>query len=308
MRYYKGYSVSFIIFAILFSSTACSPPGQQTEVTIEPTKVLAAATTKPTSTEQTAQKPEATIEPTTVSTPTETKPTTAEHTYSLDGSEWTYLLRIPNGLDVTQPAAVVIVIHGLGEKPQTMYKVGFSSVSDEHKFILVYPDLKRHSIDFIRAILADLSTKVNIDPNRIYATGFSLGGKLAYDLACEMSDTFAAIAPMSGTVHCETGQPENAISVIHMHGTGDWVVPPDGSKLSWPAAEEVIASWVEFNDCPSSPQEEKKDGITHTKYDPCKDGSAVELYMIDGMGHKPPTSELPAAQIIWDFFEAHPKP
>jgi poly(3-hydroxybutyrate) depolymerase len=43
-------------------------------------------------------------------------------------------------------------------------------------------------------------------------------------------------------------------------------------------------------------------------YSQCRDGAVIELYTIDGLGRKVPTKEMPAAQIIWEFFEAHPMP
>jgi len=49
--------------------------------------------------------------------------------------------------------------------------------------------------------------------------------------------------------------------------------------------------------------------VAHTAYPSCRDGSAVELYVVQGVGHLwPPPSILPASRIIWDFFAAHPKP
>jgi poly(3-hydroxybutyrate) depolymerase len=43
-------------------------------------------------------------------------------------------------------------------------------------------------------------------------------------------------------------------------------------------------------------------------YSQCRDGAVIELYTIDGLGHKVPTKEMSSARIIWEFFEAHPKP
>jgi poly(3-hydroxybutyrate) depolymerase len=48
--------------------------------------------------------------------------------------------------------------------------------------------------------------------------------------------------------------------------------------------------------------------VTHTVYAPCTDGTAVELYALDGVGHAWPFVELQSSRVIWEFFEAHPKP
>ena len=49
-----------------------------------------------------------------------------------------------------------------------------------------------------RSLLASLRSLVSIDPRRIYASGFSNGAILAQRLACEATDIFAAVAPVSG--------------------------------------------------------------------------------------------------------------
>jgi len=284
MKNHKGLSLIFLLLVIVFSSSSCDLFGQETEVSIEPTVVLTPTT--------------------------EIKPTIDEHKFSYNGSERIYLLRIPLGQDPTLPLPVVFIFHGMGEKARDMYKAGFNSVADQENIILVYPELVSHSsTDFIKKILLDLSDFVNIDPSRIYAMGFSLGGKLAYHVACEMSDTFAAFAAVSGMAICETSHnSERAVSIIHIHGLGDDLVPYETGRYGMPPVEETITHWVQFNKCAISPLVEKTGKISHTMYSQCRDGAVIELYTIDGLGHKVPTQEMSSARIIWGFFEAHPMP
>ncbi len=54
-------------------------------------------------------------------------------------------------------------------------------------------------VGFILALVDELVASYSIDPDRVYLTGFSNGGLLAYRLACE-SDRFAAIAPVGATL------------------------------------------------------------------------------------------------------------
>lgn len=284
MKNHKGFAIIFLLLGIIFSSFSCNFLGQETGKVIEPTIVLTPTT--------------------------EIKPTIDEQTIIYNSEERTYLLRVPLGLDPTQPAPLLFIFHGMGDTPQSMFRAGFSSVADQENIILVYPDLISHtSTDFIKQILLDMSDFVNIDPNRTYAMGFSLGGKLAYHAACEMSDTFAAFAAVSGMAVCETSHAsEKAVSIIHIHGLGDELVPYETGKFGMPPVEETIAYWVKFNECAISPLVEKTGKIMHTMYSQCRDGAAIELYTIERLGHKVPTQEMPAAEIIWDFFEAHPKP
>jgi len=284
MKNHNGLSTISLLLVIVFSSSSCDLLSRESEVSVEPTAVPS----------PTAEK----------------KPAVDERKISYNGSERTYLLRIPLDLDEGQPAPVVFIFHGMGEGPRDMFKAGFNPVADREKIILVYPDLFSHTqTEFIKQIFLDLNDLVNIDPNRVYVMGFSLGGKLSYHVACEVPDIFAAFAAVSGMAICETGHSsEDAVSILHIHGFGDELVPYETGRYGMPPVDETIAHWVQFNECATSPLVETADKITHTVYSQCRDGAAIELYTIEGLGHKVPTKEMSSAQIIWEFFEAHPNP
>ena len=167
---------------------------------------------------------------------------------------------------------------------------------------------------FVRQMLSDLETLASLDPRRIYAVGFSNGAMLVYRLACEMSDTFAAVAPLAGTLFYTPCQPQQPVSLVHVHGLEDTVVPyaGGGDLISGgvPSVEQGIATWVQLDGCSRAAQvEQQEGGITHTAYTSCQSGSAVELYTVQVLGHGwPSMAEFPASEVIWDFFVAHPKP
>jgi polyhydroxybutyrate depolymerase len=154
---------------------------------------------------------------------------------------------------------------------------------------------------FIRGILAEVGALATIDPARIYATGFSNGGFLSYRIACEMADTFAAVAPVGGVLRFPACEPANPISLIHFHGLSDNVVPYDsGGK----AGLELFAT---LDGCTDSTTVEVNPVTAHTIYTSCQEGTAVELYTVEPMGHMWPSQYiLPASQIMWEFFKAHP--
>jgi polyhydroxybutyrate depolymerase len=183
-------------------------------------------------------------------------------------------------------------------------------------------------VGFVRAILADLQTITNIDPKRVYATGMSNGAIMSYRLACEAADVFAAIAPVSGTLNYSPCEPSETVSIIHFHGTSDSQVPYNGGVgpesivgVDFTSVQDSLDFWVSFNGCDSQPQTNSFDVIQHQVWEGCADSSSVELYTIDGGEHawpgndRPgwaggdePTQALSASQLIWEFFEAHPKP
>ena len=180
----------------------------------------------------------------------------------------------------------------------------------------------------VRALIADLQTVAMIDMKRIYATGLSNGGIMSYRLACDASDLIAAIGPVSGTQNYIRCQPESPVSVIHFHGTEDGHVPYNGGAgpdsiagVPFVSVKDSIDFWLNFNQCPASPQTESFADIKHDAYTNCKDGTAVELYTIVGGKHawpgsdgsawpggNEPTQTISATKLMWEFFAAHPKP
>jgi polyhydroxybutyrate depolymerase len=263
-------------------------------------------------------------------------PGDSEHTLTADSMQRTYLLHVPPGFSSAEPAALVFMFHGLAEDGLYMSVVsGMSDIADANGFLVVYPDgtappgplswnaggccgyALLNQVDepaFIREILADLGQTFTIDPKRIYAAGFSNGALLSYRLGCEMSDIFAAIAPVAGILSFSPCEPQKPVSVIHIHGSNDVSVPIGGggtnpsTGLAFPSVDRGIATWVRLDGCEDSPQKTQEGMVTNTYYRSCRNGTSVELYIVKGMGHMwPSPSILPASQIIWDFFAAHPK-
>jgi len=257
-----------------------------------------------------------------------------ERTLTVKEQTRSYLLYVPSGLDTSQPVPVVFGFHGYGGTgPGFQHVTGLSVIADANGFLVVYPEGEGsdHSwnaggccagasmaalddVAFVRQIISDLKTIVYMDLKRIYATGHSNGSMFVYRLACDMSDTFAAIAPVAGPLFYSPCKPERPVSVMHVHGLADLAVPYAGGPsgypgLVFPSADESIAAWVKLDGCTGAAQVDEQGIVTHTTYASCKDNTAVELYAIDGLDHTWPQPEVwPASDTIWEFFAAHPKP
>jgi polyhydroxybutyrate depolymerase len=259
----------------------------------------------------------------------------SERRLTVDGMERSYFLHIPPNLAADQPLPLVLVFHGFSGTGESMaMTTGFSDLADSFGFLVVYPNglgpvgatswnaggccgyAKSNNIDevaFVRGILSDLGTIARIDSKRVYAAGFSNGAMLSYRLGCEMSDTLAAVAPVAGVLLNNPCDPAQPVSILHIHGMTDNSVPYSGNTT--PAApgvfesvQQSIAAFVGLDGCPLTPEVEQTSLVTHTAYGPCNNGTAVELYALQGIGHTwPPVSILPASQIIWNFFVANPK-
>lgn len=279
----------------------------------------------------------------------------------------TYRLHVPPRFDPNQPTTVVFVLHPFGVDVNLWIVLcGFNSKADEGNFLAVYPGglglipswnaggIKGLAVDdvgYIREVLADLHSIARIDPKRIFSTGMSNGGMMSYRLAAEMSDTFAAIAPVGGTLCLapETIQLKSPVSVLHIHGTKDNIVPYNGLGnapriMSYDSVDGSIQPFLKANGCPNSATEtpvpdKADDGTTTTiiRYPPGRDGAVVELYKVDGGGHTWPgrsftdirqagngngngtvsstsarlgrtAQDFRANDVIWEFFQKHPKP
>jgi polyhydroxybutyrate depolymerase len=262
------------------------------------------------------------------------QPVATERTVMVNDLERSYLLHIPPDLNGKEPVPVVFAFHGYTIPAKGMqYATRMDVIADREKFLVVYPmglELSwntgaeegthggyalANNVDdlaFIRQILADLETIYNIDPKRIYASGHSQGAMFTYRLGCDMSDTFAAIAPVAGVHLLGDCNPTRAVSVIHFHGLADRHVPFEGGGQGlndFYPVEDSIETWAEINQCPSSViEEDETNGITHITYAPCQAGTAVELYTIRAEGHDWPRNKFPASETIWEFFVAHPMP
>jgi poly(3-hydroxybutyrate) depolymerase len=81
-----------------------------------------------------------------------------------------------------------------------------------------------NDVQFVDDLLAALSRDLCIDESRVYATGHSNGAFFSSMLACEMPDTFAAIAPVAGLFYPASGCDE-LVPTLAFHSTGDLVVP-----------------------------------------------------------------------------------
>lgn len=86
-------------------------------------------------------------------------------------------------------------------------------------------------VKFFSDIIDEITTKFNIDEDRIYVTGISKGGQMAFRLGCDLTDGVAAVVaiavPMSTDVTCE---PSDSIPIMIIHGKKDPIAPFEGGE------------------------------------------------------------------------------
>ncbi len=267
-------------------------------------------------------------------------------TLSIDGRRRSYHLYRPASLPPNaSDLALVVVLHGgFGTGAQAESAYGWDEQADRHHFVVTYPDgIDRawsvgggccgrpadEGVDdagFIEAMVAAISRDLPIDPGRVFATGISNGGLLAYRLGCD-TGILAAIGPVAATLLGDCPAPHR-LSIIHVHGTADHNIPYPGgtgdgfARIDGPPVPALIARWRRVDGC--GPATQTTSGAVSTSRAMCPQGRTVELITIAGAGHQwpgapnrpvlqrvlhldPPSSALDATDAIWTFFAAHPR-
>lgn len=280
--------------------------------------------------------------------------TAGDYTFQLEHDNQTrhYMVHVPKRYIPQQATPLVLSLHGGGGNMRyqaTEEYYHLISKSEQAGFIVVFPngysrlrsgklatwnagiccgkarDIQSDDVGFIKRVVADIKTKANIDPNRVYANGMSNGGMMSYRLACELSDTFAAIAAVAGTDGTQQCAPANPVSVLHIHALDDDRVLFNGGSgvksqthADFVSVPNTIEKWVKLNACNPTPQRvlEVK-GAYCDLYQACQQGAQVKLCVTETGGHAWPggskvrggagTTAINANDLIWEFYQKNQK-
>jgi polyhydroxybutyrate depolymerase len=251
----------------------------------------------------------------------------SRHTIESGGRERAYRVYTPPGLDRTRPVPVVLVFHGFAQSVRKLVRLtGFDDEAREGRFLAVYPEsvglgwnaedccgagpiLGVDDLGFVDDLLADLRQRYTVDARRTYATGISNGGIFAYYLACHRAGTFAAVGPVSATMF-RPCNPSRRVSVIHVHGLDDRVIPYEGGNgleplFDWPSVPGTIAFWRRWDDCGAA--RSRRQGAAHVTTSSCANGTGIKLIAVEGQGHGWPDEPIDTTDAVWAFFKAHPR-
>lgn len=275
--------------------------------------------------------------------------TTGDYTFSLQHQNLTrhYMVHVPKRYQASQPTPMVVSMHGGGGNMRyqaTDAYYGLISKSESAGFIAVFPngysrfngklatwnagiccgkarDQQVDDIGFIRAMVAEMQTRANIDPKRIYANGMSNGGMMAYRLACELPDTFSAIAAVAGTDGTHVCTPSRAVSVLHIHALNDERVLFNGGSGSesnthadFVSVPNTVSKWVKLNGCNATPTRVlQNNGAYCDVFSACQQNTQVKLCVTETGGHSWPggkkvrdhqsgSTAINATDMIWEFY------
>jgi polyhydroxybutyrate depolymerase len=252
------------------------------------------------------------------------KPSEGKKTVLVGSTSRTYYLHVPTKYDGTKPAALVVDFHGLGgdgtsEAGSNPYK----AVIDPEGVVSAYPDgangtngtgwnlgpccTTTDDVAFAKALVQDVEKLACIDPKRVYAVGYSLGGGMVHVLACQAADVFAAASPAAADLvkdNVDSCKPARPITVFTFRGTADTAVPYAGGSigtLTNIGAQATFQKWAAINQCTGSPSAEDSNGCS--TYSSCAGGIQVTLCTKQGGGHDPGT-----ASVSWPVLKKYTLP
>jgi poly(3-hydroxybutyrate) depolymerase len=180
---------------------------------------------------------------------------------TVGGSERSYIISTPR---VRGPQPTVLVLHGsLANGPMAMLGMGFQKLVDREELVAVYPSAVAgewndghemaaswsgappDDVAFLRTLVEHLVRTGVADPARVYVTGFSSGGMMAFRLMCEAPESVAAIAPIAATIPADLlpgCKPQRATPTLMINGTADQFVPLIGCRIWTPTTGRTSSS------------------------------------------------------------------
>ncbi|MEL6421194.1 MAG: polyhydroxybutyrate depolymerase [Pseudomonadota bacterium] len=171
---------------------------------------------------------------------------------------------------------------------------------------------RRDDLAFIQEVRRDLTRHVTVDPSRMFVTGFSSGGSMAWYLACYGEDAYTAFAPIAGGLRRplpENGRcPSGPQNVLHLHGFSDAQVPLEGRAIrEWHQGDvfEGLAIMRATNACRAHPNRfERRDGHQCRRWSSCA-GERRIAFCLHPRGHEIPPGW---SALVMDFFAAAARP
>jgi len=156
-----------------------------------------------------------------------------------DGGKIPYLIYLPKNYSQSgDKVPLMLFLHGRGESNGPLKNVALwgpprrLAAGEQMKYIVVSPQCPKESFwskedqqKRLFELLTHIKKNYNIDTDRIYLTGLSMGGYGSWQLAANHPKMFAAVVPICGGGKTEDAPKLTKLPIWAWHGTADKVVP-----------------------------------------------------------------------------------
>ena len=229
-------------------------------------------------------------------------------TIKVNGENREMQVYTPNTVSSNLP--LMIVTHGMNQDAgyqascDHMYEL-----IDKEKFIIAYlQGIDRtwdtggtKDRDFVFQTIDELYAKYNINKNRVYWSGFSMGSALIYHCMADAVDKIAAFAPTSGIAFGgkEWQRCPKPVNVIHCHAYGDDVFKYNDWDIHG-YVQSLAKDLDKCKDYKKTANYRTPGGNTGDKevWSNGENGTTVELFSYKADWHNPSTGN---SQEIWNF-------
>jgi polyhydroxybutyrate depolymerase len=240
----------------------------------------------------------------------------------------------PPDHDLTEPTPLVVVLHGFRSDAARIERLfPLASGAAVAGALLVYPaggtnrfgqtfwnaaeaccDLYGSGNDdvaYLMGLIDEIAAAVSVD--RVVLFGHSNGGFMAYRLACEYGERFAAVVTVAGALDdpppsCDGPGPG---AVLHIHGTEDGIIKYDGGRVfsrpPFTGAEQTVAAFAARAGClgplTAGAPFDLDAAVTGPETTPfeaagCPEGRRVALWAVEGAAHEPTVYPNFAARVL----------
>jgi polyhydroxybutyrate depolymerase len=260
-----------------------------------------------------------------------------------NGSSREYSMYLPKSLanrGAQEKFPILLVFHGGGGPFTSRQKVTkmknstrFDQIAERERFIVVYPMAngphwnderpempKTNDLEYVNALISELTRMPNVDARRVYATGISNGAFFVNYLGLKLSDRISGIASLCGPIPQVDAQlrPSRPVSALLIDGTDDPKVPFTGGDINQGVSgqclshDQSVGYWISVNGgakkaISQAAVASPSGGNSQISVWQTNNGAYVGSVMITGGGHQWYTARLSnfdASEFIWLFFKS----
>jgi polyhydroxybutyrate depolymerase len=253
-------------------------------------------------------------------------------TIQYDGLTREYSIYVPVSYDGTTNFPLLFNLHGGGGTNSAWQAASdMRPIADTADIILVYPQARPDPSDgnsfnwipkvpgtfddvpFFSSLIDTIASNYQIDQNRIYTCGYSLGGDMTFELGCKLNNRIAAIAPVARTMQANPNNfcsPVHPTGVLTILGTDDLVSPYNGIVFGgieyYISAAATHIYWATHNNCDATAtMSTVSPSVERNTWSTASGCAYVEELKVIGGGHDWPGSfgnmTIDANIEIWQF-------